>query len=90
MDLSRINPLELQRRLAPALDLLVLRRITQGHSLDVAQITADRDLLEQRVLQVLSETDANQMPPGWSWAKAAEQLAILVTTAMLEEEDARQ
>jgi hypothetical protein len=87
MDVDGLNPFDLRRCLLPAFNLVEMHRIARDHCYDLAKITAERDVVEQRVLHILSETDATQMPNGWSWTKAAEQLACLMVLDMIDQQE---
>lgn len=77
MDLTKVSLSELRKCIAPAVDLLVTLQVV-----DDSTITAQSESLEQRVLNVLRETDESQMPPEWSWEKAARNLSVLIALDM--------
>lgn len=83
---ERIDPIELRKRMRLALDIIMAHRVAKGLSLDPAKVTALRDTLEQRVLFALEETQAERMPQGWSWQKAAEEVSVLVALAIVNEQ----
>lgn len=86
MDLDDINPDDLRMSMLLALDFLVAHRISHDHTYDRARVTAARDLLEQRVVLALEETDAAQMPTGWCWKSAAHLISIKAAMAIAEED----
>ena len=86
MDLDEIDIAELRRCMLLALDFIVAHRVAWDHTYDLASITAARDVLEQRVLLALTDTDITEMPDGWSWRHAAHEISIRVALAIVEEE----
>ena len=88
MDITDLDPDDLRMSMLLALDFLVAHRISHDHTYDRARITAARDLLEQRVVLALEETDAAEMPPDWSWRSAAHLISIKIAMAIAEEEKA--
>ena len=88
MDLTNLDPDDLRMSMLLALDFLVAHRISHDHAYDRARITAARDLLEQRVILALEETDAAQMPEDWSWRSAAHLISIKIAMAIAEDEKA--
>lgn len=87
MDLAELDPEDLRISMALALDFLVSHRVAHGGTYDRARVTAARDLLEQRVLRALEETDPTQMPEDWSWRQAAHLISIKAAMAIVEEEE---
>lgn len=81
-----IDPVELRRRMRLAIDVVMAHRIARGLSLDRDRVTRIRDALESRVVLALEETDASQMPDGWSWQEAAEKVALQVALAIVHEQ----
>lgn len=81
-----IDPAELRTCMLLTLDFIVAHRVARDHTYDLARITAARDTLEQRVLLALAETDASEMPDGWSWRHAAHDISIRIALAIVEEE----
>lgn len=81
-----IDPVELRKRMRLALDVVMAHRIARGLSLDRDRITRLRDVIESRVILALEETDALQMPEGWSWQEAAEKVALQVALAIVHEQ----
>lgn len=81
-----IDPVELRRRMRLALDVVMAHRIARGLSLDRDRITRLRDVVESRVILALEETDASQMPEGWSWQEAAEKVALQVALTIVHEQ----
>ncbi|QIM54815.1 hypothetical protein G9Q37_15760 [Hydrogenophaga crocea] len=69
-----------------AMDMVMAHRIVRGLSLDRDRITRLRDVVESRVILALEETDAAQMPEGWSWQEAAEKIALQVGLAIVREQ----
>jgi hypothetical protein len=49
-------------------------------------VTWARELIEERVLLALAETDAVAMPEGWSWQKAAETISVQIALAIVHEQ----
>lgn len=86
MNLDEIDPAELRTCMLLALDFIVAHRVARDHSYDLARITAARDILEERVLLALTETDVSEMPHGWSWRHAAHDISIRIALAIVEEE----
>ena len=87
MDVTELDPDDLRMSMLLALDFLVAHRISHDHTYDRARITAARDLLEQRVVLALEETDEAQMPKDWCWRSAVHLISIKVAMAIVEEED---
>lgn len=83
---EHIDPIELRKRMRLALDIIMAHRVAKGLSLEPAKVTALRDTLEQRVLLALEETESAQMPQGWSWQKATEEVSVLVALAIVNEQ----
>lgn len=81
-----IDPVELRKRMRLAFDVVMAHRIARGLSLDRDRITRLRDVIESRVVMALEETDASQMPEGWSWQEAAEKVALQVALAIVHEQ----
>ncbi|MBX3609180.1 MAG: hypothetical protein KF871_04725 [Hydrogenophaga sp.] len=69
-----------------ALDVVMAHRIARGLSLERERVTALRDLMEERVLLALEETDESSMPPDWSWQRAAEEVALQIALAIVQEQ----
>ncbi|CDN86916.1 hypothetical protein BN948_01334 [Hydrogenophaga intermedia] len=69
-----------------ALDVVTAHRIARGLSLDQERITATRDLIEERVLLALEETDESTMPLDWSWQQAAEKISLQIAMAIVHEQ----
>ncbi|MDO9433980.1 hypothetical protein [Hydrogenophaga sp.] len=90
MDVTDLDPDDLRMSMLLAMDFLVSHRISHDHTYDSARITAARDLLEQRVLLALTETEILEMPDGWSWRHAAHEISIRVALTIVEEEKAGQ
>jgi hypothetical protein len=81
---EHIDPIELRKSMRLGLDFIMAHRIAKGLSLDPARVTALRDTLEQRVILALE--DADHMPEGWSWRKAAVEISAQVALAMVQEQ----
>ena len=86
MDVTRIDPRELRKRMRLAQDIVVAHRVAKGLKLDQARLTASRDELEQRVLHALQDTDGSQMPDGWSWQLAVETLSVQIALSLVQEQ----
>lgn len=86
MNVDQIDPAELRTCMLLAMDFIVAHRVARDHTYDVARITAARDILEQRVLLALTETDISEMPDGWSWRHAAHEISVRVALAIVEDE----
>lgn len=84
---SEIDIAELRLCLRLALDFITAHRVARDHVYDLARFTAARDILEQRVLFALHETDASSMPKGWSWEQAAHDIAIRVALDIVGEDE---
>jgi hypothetical protein len=82
-----IDPVELCKRMHLAFGVVMAHRIARGLSLDRDRITRLRDVIESRVIMALEETDASQMPDGWSWQEAAEKIALQVALAIVQEQN---
>ena len=88
MNVDDIDSGELQSCMVLAMDFIVAYRVGEDHRYDLAKITAARDLLEDRVLMTLIETNLAEMPNGWSWKNAAREMSMLVAVAIVEDERA--
>ena len=86
MDPVDIDPADLRTCMLLAMDFIVAHRVSRDHRYDLARVTASRDLLEQRVLHALKETDETKMPKDWSWKRAAHTIAINVAMSIVEED----
>lgn len=86
MDVTNLDVAELRRRMRLASDVVIAHRIARGLSLDRERVTRLRDVMEERVVRALEETDASQMPEGWSWERAVESLSIQVALAIVQEQ----
>lgn len=72
-----------ERPVGVALDVLVSHRIAAGEVLDVAEITALRERVEDVVVGALDGVEVNEMPDGWSAEEALEQVALHAAMDML-------
>lgn len=86
MDLSEVDPLELQRAVRFALDLVTAHRISKGLVLDQERVTATRESLEERLAAAFSEIEMGAMPSSWSWQKAAETLSVEIALQLIREQ----
>lgn len=86
MNVNDIDVHELRKHLRLANDLVMAHRIVKGLSLDRERVTWARELIEERVLLALAETDAAAMPEGWSWQKAAETISVEIALAIVHEQ----
>ena len=86
MDIRGIDPKELGACMRLALDIVMAHRIARGLTLERGRITAIREVLEERVLLALQETDESAMPLNWSWQQAAEQLSTQIALAIVHEQ----
>lgn len=77
---------ELRKRPQLANDVVVAHRITKVLSLGRGRVTWARELIEERVLLALAETDAAAMPKCWSWQKAAETISVEIALAIVDEQ----
>lgn len=67
MDLSEVDPRELQRSVRFALDLVTAHRIAKGLVINQERVTSMRAALEERLAAEFSELDIGAMPSSWSW-----------------------
>lgn len=86
MDLSELDPRDLQRSVRFALDLVTAHRIAKGLVIDQERVTAMRESLEERLAAAFSEFDIGAMPTSWSWQKAAETLSIEIALQLIREQ----
>lgn len=86
MNITGLDPVELQQRMRLALDVIMAHRIARGLSLERERVTAIRGLLEERVLLGLEETDETTMPASWSWQRAAESISMAIALAIVQEQ----
>lgn len=86
MDISRVDPRELQRSVRFALDLVTAHRIAKGLVIDQERVTAMREALEERLAAAFSEFDIGAMPSSWSWQKAAETLSVEIALQLIREQ----
>ncbi|WP_419880069.1 hypothetical protein [Hydrogenophaga borbori] len=85
MDVSSIDVIELRKHLRLANDVVMAHRIAKGLSLDRERVTWAREIIEERVLLALAETDVAAMPEGWSWQQAAETISLQIALAIVHE-----
>lgn len=86
MDISRVDPRELQRSVRFALDLVTAHRIAKGLVINQERVTAMRETLEERLTAAFSEFDIGAMPSSWSWQKAAETLSVEIALQLIREQ----
>lgn len=86
MDLSEVDPRELQRSVRFALDLVTAHRIAKGLVINQERVTAMRETLDERLAAALSALDVGAMPSSWSWQKAAETLSVEIALQLIREE----
>lgn len=86
MDISKVDPRELQRSVRFSLDLLTAHRIAKGLVIDQERITALREALEERLAAAFGEFDLGVMPSSLSWQKAAETLSIEIALQLIREQ----
>ncbi|MFN7123913.1 MAG: hypothetical protein ACK4NM_17945 [Hydrogenophaga sp.] len=86
MDLSEVDPRELQRSVRFARDLVAAHRIAKGLVINQERVTAMRETLEERLAAALSEFDIGAMPSSWSWQKAAETLSVEIALQLIREQ----
>ena len=86
MDISKVDPRELQRSVRFALDLLTAHRIAKGLVIDQERMTTLREALEERLAAAFSEFDIGIMPSSWSWQKAAETLSVEIALQLIHEQ----
>ncbi|MFP8836214.1 hypothetical protein ACLIJR_18280 [Hydrogenophaga sp. XSHU_21] len=86
MDVSKLDVSELRKHLRLANDLVLANRIAKGLSLDRERVTWAREIIEERVLLALAETDAADMPANWSWQMAAETISVQIALAIAQEQ----
>lgn len=86
MDVSSIDVIELRKHLRLANDVVMAHRIAKGLSLDRERVTWAREIIEERVLLALAETDVAAMPEGWSWQQAAETISLQIALAIVHEQ----
>lgn len=87
MDISRVDPRELQRSVRFALDLVTAHRIAKGSVINQERVTAMRETLEERLASAFSEFDIGAMPSSWSWQKAAETLSVEIALQLIREQE---
>ena len=86
MDVSNIQVVELRKHLRLANDVVMAHRIAKGLSLDRERVTWAREIIEERVLLALAETDVAAMPEGWCWQKAAETISVQIALAIVHDQ----
>jgi hypothetical protein len=86
MDLDKLNAAVIQKHMRLALDVVVAHRVVRGLSLELSRVTALRDLLEERVLRAIEETDDTQLPAEWSWELAVERISLQVALSIVEQQ----
>ncbi|MDZ4131169.1 MAG: hypothetical protein U1E02_44395, partial [Hydrogenophaga sp.] len=86
MDLSELDPRELQRSIRFAHDLVTAHRIAKGLVINQERVTAMRAALEERLAAAFSEFDMGAMPSSWSWQKAAETLSVEIALQLIREQ----
>lgn len=83
MEFHEIDLVKLRESMSGALDFVMVHRVTNGLSIDSENTTRIREAFEDRVVQILADTDASQMPPNWSWQKAAHALSWLLAVEIV-------
>ena len=86
MDLSEVDPRELQRSIRFAHDLVTAHRIAKGLVINQERVTAMRAALEERLAAAFSEFDIGTMPSSWSRQKAAETLSVEIALQIIREQ----
>jgi hypothetical protein len=86
MDVSTIDASQLRKHLRLANDVVMAHRIAKGLSLERERVTWAREIIEERVLLALAETDVAAMPEGWSWQQAAETISLQIALAIVHEQ----
>lgn len=69
---------ELRESMSEALDLVMVHRAGRGLPTDREAMTRIRESFEDRILQILAETDEKHMPSNWTWKTAAVNLSWLM------------
>lgn len=78
MVLTDIDFSELRESMDEALDLVMVHRAGRALPIDREAMTRIRESFEDRIVEILADTDESLMPPTWTWKTAAVNLSWLM------------